>query len=90
MPVRWCHGTFTLDGRRVRIPTAKGTSPLWVRLARDVPYRAEQVRSITLLCEDDRLFLDVTVEVPVAVYPPQAGPASSRSVVVGALEPFLV
>ncbi|MCW3820920.1 hypothetical protein ONA91_41515, partial [Micromonospora sp. DR5-3] len=24
MPVRWHHGTFTLDGLRVRIPVAKG------------------------------------------------------------------
>ncbi|WP_133255869.1 hypothetical protein, partial [Micromonospora globispora] len=30
VPVRWYHGTFTLDGRRVRIPTAKGTPPWWV------------------------------------------------------------
>ncbi|MGC5021783.1 hypothetical protein, partial [Micromonospora sp. DT47] len=28
VPVRWYHGTFTLDGRRVRIPTAKGAAPL--------------------------------------------------------------
>ncbi|GAA4562392.1 hypothetical protein GCM10023176_03590 [Micromonospora coerulea] len=49
VPVRWYHGTFTLDGRRVRIPTANGTASLWVRLAREVPYPAEQVRSVTLL-----------------------------------------
>ena len=37
VPVRWYHGTFHLDGRRVRIPTARGTGELWLRLARDVP-----------------------------------------------------
>ncbi|MBM0237497.1 hypothetical protein JNW88_10585, partial [Micromonospora sp. ATA32] len=44
VPVRWYHGTFTIDGRRVRIPTARGGAPLWVRLAREVPYPVEQVR----------------------------------------------
>ncbi|MFE9655551.1 RNA-guided endonuclease InsQ/TnpB family protein [Micromonospora sp. NPDC006431] len=78
MPVRWHHGTFTLDGLRVRIPTAQGASPLWVRLAREVPYPVEQVRSVTLLCEGGRLFLDVTAEVPVAVYPPGEGPDPGR------------
>ncbi|MEU2171215.1 hypothetical protein ACH47V_32035 [Micromonospora chersina] len=43
VPVRWYHGTFTLDGARVRIPTARGTAPLWVRLARTLPYPVEQV-----------------------------------------------
>ena len=27
LPVRWYHGTFTIDGRRVRIPTAAGHVP---------------------------------------------------------------
>jgi hypothetical protein len=27
-PVRWYRGTFTLDGRRVRLPTAAGCPPL--------------------------------------------------------------
>ncbi|MER6593445.1 hypothetical protein ABT214_16650 [Micromonospora purpureochromogenes] len=67
VPVRWYHGTFNLDGRRVRIPTARGTAGLSVRLAREVPYPVEQVRSITLVCEGGRLFLDVTAEVPVTV-----------------------
>ncbi|WP_200215166.1 RNA-guided endonuclease InsQ/TnpB family protein [Micromonospora coerulea] len=92
VPVRWYHGTFTLDGRRVRIPTAKGTAPLWVRLARDVPYPAEQVRSITLLCEGGRLFLDVTAEVPVAVYPHGEGPDPGRvaGVDLGIIHPYAV
>ncbi|MCW3820943.1 hypothetical protein ONA91_41635, partial [Micromonospora sp. DR5-3] len=78
MPVRWHHGTFTLDGRRVRIPTAQNSPPLWIRLAREVPYPVKQVRSVTLLCEGGRLFLDITAEVPVATYPPGEGPDPAR------------
>ncbi|MFG3324056.1 RNA-guided endonuclease InsQ/TnpB family protein [Micromonospora chersina] len=92
MPVRWYHGTFTLDGPRVRIPMAKGSAPLWVRLARQVPYPSEQVRSVTLLCEGGRLFLDVTAEVPVAAYPPGHGPAPDRvaGVDLGIIHPYAV
>ncbi|WP_309233895.1 transposase [Micromonospora sp. ATA51] len=92
VPVRWYHGTFTLDGRRVRVPTARGTSPLWVRLAREVPYPVEQVRSVTLLCEGGRLFLDVTAEVPVAVYPPgeQPDPGRVAGVDLGIIHPYAV
>src|SRR6266581_4225995 len=31
LPVRWYHGTFGLAGRRVRVPTAAGRAPLWLR-----------------------------------------------------------
>ncbi|MCM0675718.1 hypothetical protein NCC78_13610, partial [Micromonospora phytophila] len=78
VPVRWYYGTFTLNGRRLRIPTAKGSPPLWLRLARDLPYPLEQVRAVTLLCEGGRLFLDVSAEVPVATYPVGEGPDPSR------------
>ncbi|WP_141715104.1 RNA-guided endonuclease InsQ/TnpB family protein [Micromonospora rhizosphaerae] len=92
LPVRWYHGTFTLDGRRVRIPTAKGTSQLWVRLARDLPYPVEQVRSITLLSEAGRLFLDVTAEVPITVYPAGEEPDPGRvaGVDLGVIHPYAV
>ncbi|MBQ0898001.1 transposase, partial [Micromonospora sp. U56] len=92
MPVRWYHGTFTLQGRRVRLPTARGTSPLWVRLARAVPYPVEQVRSVTLLCEGGRLFLDVSAEVPVATYPAGEGPDPGRvaGVDLGVIHPYAV
>ena len=92
MPVRWYHGTFTITGRRVRIPTAKGSHPLWVRLARNLPYPVEQVRSITLLCEGGRLFLDVTAEIPVTVYPLGEGPDSGRvaGVDLGIIHPYAV
>ena len=78
VPVRWYHGTFIMDGRRVRVPTANGRSPLWVRLGRHLPYPLEQVRSITLLCEGGRLYFDVTAEVPVATYQPGEEPDLGR------------
>ena len=45
VPVRWYHGTFSLHGRELRIPVAKGRPPLVVRLDRDLPYprRADPV-----------------------------------------------
>jgi putative transposase len=48
VPIRWHAGTFTLDGRRLRVPVARGCPPLEVRLDRDIPYPAGQVRSVTL------------------------------------------
>jgi transposase len=47
--VRFYHGTFTVQGQRVRLPVAKGRPELWVRLARPLPYLPEQVRAVTLL-----------------------------------------
>ncbi len=65
---------------------------MWVRLARQVPYPLEQVRSVTLLCEGGRLFLDVTAEIPVTVYPPGEGPKPGRvaGVDVGIIHPYAV
>lgn len=90
--MRWYHGTFTVNGHRVRIPTARGSAPLWVRLAREVPYPIDQVRSVTLLCEGGRLFVDVTAEVPVVAYPPGEQPDSSRvaGVDLGIIHPYAV
>lgn len=34
VPVRCYHGTFKIDGQRVRLPVASGQPALWVRLAR--------------------------------------------------------
>jgi len=62
-PLRWYHGRFTLDGRRVRLPTARGCPPVWLRLSRELPYPAEQVRSVTLLFDAGQLWLDVTAAV---------------------------
>ncbi|HXL87623.1 MAG TPA: transposase [Streptosporangiaceae bacterium] len=92
VPVRWYAGTFTLDGRVLRIPVTRGCVPLTVRLARDLPYPAGQVRSVTLVCEAGRLFVDVTAEVPVATYPEGLGPDPSRvaGVDLGVIHPYAV
>src|SRR5258706_51862 len=71
LPVRWYHGTFTLDQRRLRLPTAAGCPPLWLRLDRAVPYPPQQVRSVTLLTEGGRLWLEGTAEVAVTGYAPE-------------------
>ena len=79
VPVRWYHGTFRLDGRVLTIPVAKGCPPLTVRLDRDIPYPADQVRSVTLGFDAGRLYADVTAEVPVAQYPPGEAPDPGRA-----------
>ena len=92
VPVRWYHGTFTLDGRVLRLPAARGCPPLTVRLDRDVPYPPVQVRSVTLGYAAGRLYVDVTAEVPVAAYPDGAGPDPSRvaGVDLGVIHPYAV
>ena len=79
MPLRWYHGTFTLTGRRLRIPAARGRPLLWVRLDRDPPYPPGQVRSVTLLWEAGRLWVDITAEMPVACYPAGHEPDPARA-----------
>jgi transposase len=92
MPVRWYHGTFALEGRRLRIPVARGCPPLRVRLDRDLPYPPGQIRSVTLLYDAGRLWADVTAEVPVTVYPPGAQPDAARvaGVDLGIIHPYAV
>ena len=92
MPLRWYHGTFTLDGRRLRIPVARGRPPLWVRLDRDLPYPPEQVRSVTLLYDAGRLCVDVTAEVPVTCYPAgqEPDPGRAAGVDLGIIHPYAV
>lgn len=92
VPVRWYSGTFTLDGRRLRIPVTRGCPPLTIRLDRDIPYPREQVRSVTLGLDAGRLYLDVTAEVPVAVYPAGQAPDRSRvaGVDLGIIHPYAV
>ena len=65
VPVRYYHGTFRVEGRRLRLPVARGRPELWLRLARPLPYPAAQVRSVTLLADGGRLWLAVTAAVPV-------------------------
>jgi transposase len=90
MPVRWYSGTFSLHGREVRLPTARGCRPLAVRLDRDTPYPVDQVRSVTLLYEAGRLHLDVTAEVPVAAYSDGQAPDPGRmaGIDLGIIHPY--
>jgi IS605 OrfB family transposase len=92
VPVRWYAGRFALDGRRLRLPVARGCPSLVVRLDRDLPYLASQIRSVTLLYDAGRLWLDVTAEVPVASYPDGAEPDGGRvaGVDVGIIHPYAV
>jgi putative transposase len=92
MPLRWYHGTFTLTGRRLRIPVARGRPPLWVQLDRGLPYPPEQVRSVTLLYDAGRLWVDVTAEVPVTLYTAglEPDPARVAGVDLGIIHPYAV
>jgi IS605 OrfB family transposase len=92
VPLRWYRGTFTLVSRRLQIPTARGRSALWVRLDRDLPYPPEQVRSVTLLYDAGRLWVDVTAEVPVTTYPAgqEPDPARVAGVDLGIIHPYAV
>src|SRR6266487_1497514 len=92
MPVRWYHDRFTLAGRRLRIPVAHGHPALWVRLDRHLPYPPEQVRSVTLLYDAGRLWVDVTAEIPVARYPAGQEPDPGRvaGVDLGIIHPYAV
>ena len=92
MPLRWYHGTFTLAGRRLRIPVARGRPPLWVRLDRDLPYPPDQIRSVTLLYHAGRLWVDVTAEIPVATYLAGQEPDAGRiaGVDLGIIHPYAV
>jgi putative transposase len=92
MPLRWYHGTFTLTGRRLRIPVARGRPALWVRLDQDLLYPSEQVRSVTLVYDAGRLWVDVTAEVPVTCYPvgQEPDPAQVAGVDLGIIHPYAV
>jgi putative transposase len=92
VPLRWYHGTFTLAVRRLRIPVARDCPALWMRLDRDLPYPPEQVRSVTLLYDAGRLWVDVTAEVPVACYPAGHEPDPSRvaGLDLGIIHPYAV
>lgn len=86
--IRWCNDTFVLEDRRVRLSVARGRPHLWVRLTRPIPYPQEWVRSVTLVAEAGRLFLDVTAAVPVANH--NLDPAKVAGIDVGIIHPFAV
>jgi IS605 OrfB family transposase len=86
--VRWYHGTFSIHGDRLRVPVARGSAPLILRLGRSIPYPAEAVRSVTLVCEAGRLYVDVTA----ALEPDDHGldPRIVAGVDPGIIHPFAV
>jgi putative transposase len=65
---------------------------MWVRLDRDLPYPEEQIRSVTLVYDGGRLWVDVTAEVPVACYPAVQEPDPGRvaGVDLGIIHPYAV
>ncbi|MEA2500035.1 MAG: putative transposase [Actinomycetota bacterium] len=88
VPVRFRFGCFAFDGSRVRLGVARGAPELWVRLAREVPYPTESIRSLTLVAEAGRLYLDVTAEVAVEVH--DLDPAMTAGVDLGIIHPYAV
>ena len=88
LAVRWYHTTFRIDGDRLRVPVARGCPPLVVRLGRAVPYPQEAIRSVTLLSEAGRLYVDVTA----ALEPEEHGldPGVVAGVDPGIIHPFAV
>jgi len=88
VPVRFYHGTFCIQGQRVRLPVAKDRSELWVRLARPLPYPDAAVRSVTLLADGGRLWLAVTAAVPVQHH--DLDPGRVAGVDLGIIHPYAV
>src|SRR5947209_7131364 len=88
LPVRWYRGTFGIEANRLRIPVARGAPPLVVALGRAVPYPQESIRSLTLLAEAGRLYVDVTA----ALEPEDHGldPGVVAGVDPGIIHPFAV
>jgi IS605 OrfB family transposase len=88
VPVRFHHGTFMIQGQRVRLPVARGQPELWVRLARPLPYQPGQIRAVTLLADGGRLWLAVTAAVP--VQPSDLDPGRVAGVDLGIIHPYAV
>jgi IS605 OrfB family transposase len=88
VPVRFYHGTFTIQGQGVRLPVARGQPELWVRLARPLPYPPEQVRAVTLLADGGRLWLAVSATVPVQQH--DLDPRKVAGVDLGIIHPYAV
>ncbi len=85
-------GTFSLEEKRLSLPTARGNEPLGLRLTRAVPYEAESVRSVTLLAEGRRLYVDVCAEVPLGTYEEGAAPDPRKvaGVDLGIIHPYVL
>jgi IS605 OrfB family transposase len=92
MPSRYYAGTFSVEGRKLCLPVARGCPPLALRLTREVPYPESSVRSVTLFNVGPKLFVDVTAEISVAGYDEGTGPDPERvaGVDLGIIHPFAV
>jgi len=92
VPSRYYAGTFALEGRQLKLPTARGAAPLVVRLTREVPYPAPSIRSVTLLADGARLCVDVTAEIEVETYALGEAPDPDKiaGVDLGIIHPFAV
>jgi IS605 OrfB family transposase len=88
VPIRFYHGTFLLDGTRIRLPVAKGQPELFVRLARPLPYPDADVRAVTLLAGGGRLWLAVTAAIPVQNH--ELDPGRVAGVDLGIIHPYAV
>ena len=88
VPVRFHHQTFQLDGRRVRLPVARGRPALWVRTARPIPYPADRIRAVTLVADGGQLWLTVTAAVPVDHH--DLDPRRVAGVDLGIIHPYAV
>jgi IS605 OrfB family transposase len=88
VPIRFYHGTFLLDGTRVRLPVVRSRPELWVQLARPLPYPEADVRAVTLLAEGGRLWLAVTAAIP--VQPHDLDPGRVAGVDLGIIHPYAV
>lgn len=88
VPVRWYNRTFVITAKTVRIPVCRGSEPLLVHLSREIPYPIEAVRSLTLVCEAGRLYLDITAELPVENH--DLDPARVAGIDLGVIHPFAV
>jgi len=88
VPLRFRWGCFSVCGSRVRLGVGRGAPELWVRLARDVPYPAESIRSLTLVVEAGRLYLDVTAQLPVAAS--DLDPDRVAGIDLGIIHPYAV
>ena len=67
-PVTWQQGNFTIEGDRIRLSIARGSRSLILRLGRDLPYPQESLRTVTLVHEAGRLYVDVTALVPIETH----------------------
>jgi transposase len=92
VPSRYYAGTFALEGRQLKIPTARGRHPSWSVSPVRSPTRPPSIRSVTLLADGARLCVDVTAEIEVETYALGEAPDPDRiaGVDLGIIHPFAV